>query len=61
MFGQRRIPRHMLLDEPGPGSGLWRRMGLMMLIACLAFAAGLAVAESASPWQSQCVSGHPRP
>ncbi|MDQ2077720.1 hypothetical protein [Marinimicrobium sp. ABcell2] len=55
MFGQRRIPRHLLLDETGQRSAFWQRLGVIILIASLGFGAGLSLADARPGWSVECM------
>jgi hypothetical protein len=55
MFGQRRIPRHLLLEEPSQRGVFWQRLGVIVLIASLGFGAGVSLADARPGGLGECV------
>lgn len=54
MFNHSRIPRHMLLEQPSFGVGLWRRLVALFVALLLGVGVGIGVSEAQQDVRSTC-------
>ncbi len=55
MFSHSRIPRHMLLEQPSFGAGLWRRLGALLMVLLIGIGVGMGVSEARQTAPSACL------
>lgn len=55
MFSHSRIPRHMLLEQPSFGTGVWRRLGALLVVLLIGIGVGMGVSEAQQTASSACV------